>query len=128
MSIMPANSLKKPKRAFRHSVPNKMPKNVKLPVNQPMPSHAVHVQPVKNLLRVAKAELHRRTASLAHSKLVNLVQQKRKASSVMCQSRISLNCKLAKKSKSEQARARWMQPYLKSLKMAYVCSSLPVWR
>lgn len=53
---------------------------------------------------------------------------KRKASRVMRQSRISLNCKLARKSKSEQARARWMLPYSKSLKMAYVCSSLPVWR
>ncbi|CAI0715226.1 ProP effector [Serratia entomophila] len=58
----------------------------------------------------------------------NLVQQKRKTSRVMRQSRISLNCKLARKSKSEQVRARWMLPYSKSLKMAYVCSSLPVWR
>lgn len=35
---------------------------------------------------------------------------------------------IGQKSKSEQARARWMLPYSKSLKMAYVCSSLPVWR
>ncbi len=132
MSIMLASSLKKPKRAFRHSVPNKTPKNVKPPVNPPMPRHAVRAQPVKSLLHVAKAEPRRKTASrahkLAHSQLVNLVQQKRKTSRVMRQSRISLNCKLARKSKSEQARARWMLPYSKSLKMAYVCSSLPVWR
>lgn len=47
MSIMLASSLKKPKRAFRHSVPNKTPKNVKPPVNPPMPRHAVRAQPVK---------------------------------------------------------------------------------
>lgn len=86
----------------------------------------------KKLLHAAKAEPRRKTASrahkLAHSPLANLVKQKRKASRVMRQSRISLNCKLARKSKSEQARARWMLPYSKSLKMAYVCSSLPVWR
>lgn len=107
-------------------------KNVKPPVNPPMPRHAVRAQPVKSLLHVAKAEPRRKTASrahkLAHNQLVNLVQQKRKTSRVMRQSRISLNCKLARKSKSEQARARWMLPYSKSLKMAYVCSSLPVWR
>lgn len=109
MSIMLASSLKKPKRAFRHSVPNKTPKNVKPPVKPPMPRHAVRAQPVKSLLHVAKAEPRRKTASrahkLAHSQLVNLVQQKRKTSRVMRQSRISLNCKLARnQSQSRQER------------------------
>lgn len=75
---MLASSLKKPKRAFRHSVPNKTPKNVKPPANLPMPLSAVRVQPVKNPLHVAKAEPRRKTASrahkLAHSPLANLVQ------------------------------------------------------
>ncbi|CAI1872165.1 Uncharacterised protein [Serratia fonticola] len=78
MSIMLASSLKKPKRAFRHSVPNRMPKNVKLLVSLPLPSLVVRVLPVKSQPYVVKAEPQQRTASRAHnkhahSKLVNLV-------------------------------------------------------
>lgn len=81
MSIMLASSLKKPKRAFRHSVPNKTPKreaageSADAAPRRPRPAG-------KSLLHVAKAEPRRKTASrahkLAHSQLVNLVQQRGK--------------------------------------------------
>ncbi len=86
----------------------------------------------KNLHRVVKRVRLRKTASLvshlARNRFGHLVHRLRKTSHVLCRSQISLNCKLVKKSKSEQARVQWMQPYWKSLKMAYGCSYLPVWR
>lgn len=74
----------------------------------------------KNLRRVVKRVLLWKTASLVShlalsrlikNKLGHLVHRPRKTSHALCRSQISLNCKLVKKSKSEQARARWTQPY-----------------
>lgn len=81
----------------------------------------------KNRPHVVKA-LRRKTASRVLSRPASLALPKKKVSSVMYPSRISPHCRSARKSRSEQARARWMLPYSKSLKMAYVYSSLPVWR
>lgn len=91
-------------------------KNAKLPLLRVKPlSHVAHVRPVKNRCRVVKLALPRKPVShvsrIAHSRPVLLAPRQKRTSHALCRSQISRNCKLVKKSKSEQARVRWTQPY-----------------